>query len=122
MRKLLLVSLAAFCIPMLVFAGPKSDKKTTKKKKGKTEAVTPPADPKKTEYDKLIEGMKRQEGMLCAYTKEGKLLLELGSEAFKHDYLLATRLAETSNTGVGVAGQMQCEPLCFYFSTESINV
>lgn len=47
MRKLLLVSLAAFCIPMLVFAGPKSDKKTTKKKKGKTEAVTPPADPKK---------------------------------------------------------------------------
>lgn len=122
MRKLLLVSLAAFCIPMLVFAGPKSDKKTTKKKKGKTEAVTPPADPKKTEYDKLIEGMKRQEGMLCAYTKEGKLLLELGSEAFKHDYLLATRLAETSNTGVGVAGQMQCEPLCFYFSTDSINV
>ena len=66
MRKLLLVSLAAFCISMLVFAVPKSDKKTTKKKKGKTEAVTPPADPKKTEYDKLIECIKSHEGIPCA--------------------------------------------------------
>lgn len=123
MRKILLLLCAvSLCLPILASAGPKPGKKTTKKKKGKTEVVTPPADPKKTEYDKLIEGMKKHEGMLTAYTKEGKLLLDLTPGAFKHDYLLATRLTETSNTGVGVAGQMQREPLCFYFSTDSINV
>ena len=125
MRKLLLLSLTALlCVSASTFAGQKSDKKPSKKKKGKTEAAAPapPADPKKVEYNKLIEGMNNQQGMLNSYFKEGKLLLELTPQSFKHDYLLATRLAETSNTGVGVAGQMQIDPLCFYFSTDSVNV
>ena len=77
MRKILLLLCAvSLCLPILASAGPKPGKKTTKKKKGKTEVVTPPADPKKTEYDKLIEGMKKHEGMHTAHTKERKLLLD----------------------------------------------
>lgn len=65
MRKILLLLCAvSLCLPILASAGPKPGKKTTKKKKGKTEVVTPPADPKKTEYDKLIEGMKNMKECL----------------------------------------------------------
>lgn len=122
MKKIIVMMLAvALVVPMATPAWAKK-KKEEEKRPAMVAPQQSPADKAKAEFEKQKASMKKMAGMFVAYTKDGKLLLELSAEAMKHDYLLATRIGNTSNTQVGVAGQMATGPICVNFSTDSVNV
>lgn len=85
-----------------------------KKKKEKTEQT---ADTTRSGYDKLIAGSKAAKGMFNTYlTKKNELLMEIPDSMLNRAYLISNRIAATSDTRMGVAGEMVTTPTMIRFS------
>lgn len=96
-----------------------------KKSKGKSLAsLTVKKDSVNADYKKVIKDGTIVRGLFTTITnkKEGKLYFELSDSAFQHIYLLANRVAATSNTQDFVAGQMATQPLMIRFSHDDQKV
>jgi len=76
------------------------------------------------DYKKITKEAKTQKGFFITHlnSKEGKLYFEISDSAFAHTYLLANRVASTSNTRDFVAGQMITSPMLIRFSKDNQNV
>ncbi|MCP9610987.1 zinc-dependent metalloprotease [Coprobacter tertius] len=100
--------------------------KTRSKSKKKTPAIEMKKDSvssSSSAYKKAIAGAIKKEGLFTTFfTKENKLYFEIPDSAFKHTYLLSSRIAETSNTQDYVAGQMATRPFMIKFSKDNNNV
>lgn len=74
-------------------------------------------------YNDILKESTTKKGLLTThFTKKNKLYLEISESDFSHTYLLANRIASTSNTTDFVAGQMVTNPLVVRFSRDSVNV
>lgn len=112
--------LLALCLP-LSMVYPLNPFKTLVKESVSTVKKDSVATPK--DYNKLIKDAATKQGLLTThFTKKNKLYFELSDSAFQHTYLLANRIASTSNTKDFVAGQMATNPLVIRFSKDSVNV
>ncbi len=116
MRRLF-ISLLAITLLMPALAA-QNDYFFRGKKKAKQEA---PA--KKSKYDESTDGAKMTEGIFTVYfTKKNDLLFAIPDSAFDREYLLASRVAATSDTRENVAGQMSTRPFLIRFSKDKANV
>ena len=72
----------------------------------------------------MTKGAHTQKGLFTVIynAKEGKLYFEIPDSAFSRSYILANRVAATSNTREYVAGQMATTPLLIRFSKDERNV
>ncbi len=113
--------LASMCISSAT-AGPRLDFwNRNKKKKEKTEQKADTASISK--YDKLIKGSKQEKGLFKAFvTPKNNLLFEIPDSMFNRVYLLSNRIATTSDTQLGVAGQMATAPAMIRFSKNNQTV
>lgn len=96
-----------------------------KKSKGKQLAsLVVKKDSANADYKKITKDGTIVKGLFTTITnkKEGKLYFELSDSAFLHTYLLANRVAATSNTQDYVAGQMATQPLIIRFSHDEQKV
>lgn len=86
--------------------------------------LTAKSDSTKTDYAKVTKGGKKDTGLFTVIynSKSGKLYFELPDSAFSHQYILANRMAATSDTQDFVAGQMINTPLLIQFSKDERNV
>lgn len=120
MRKttgLLLFALAA------MMACPQADAKRRNKKK--TPAIAALAkDSVNADYKKVTKDATTQKGLFTTHynAKEGKLYFEIPDSAFSRSYILANRVAATSNTRDYVAGEMATTPLLIRLSKDERNV
>lgn len=120
MRKttgLLLFTLAA------MMACPQADAKRRNKKK--TPAIAALAkDSVNADYKKVTKDATTQKGLFTTHynAKEGKLYFEIPDSAFSRSYILANRVAATSNTRDYVAGEMATTPLLIRLSKDERNV
>lgn len=96
-------------------AGKKDEKKEEKKD---------PEKEKKEKYEKLIKDCQSKKGLFTVHfnKKDNKLYWEMPEKAFERDYLLANRLASTSNPNDFVAGQMIKNPVMLRFSKDENRV
>lgn len=95
----------------------------SKSKKKQVAIPTASKDSTAGKYQKLVKGAQSGTGMLAThFTKDYKLYLELPDSAFTHLFLLANRIAETSNTQDFVAGQMVSRPFVIKFSKNEQSV
>ncbi len=94
-----------------------------KKKTSKAKAVltTVAKDSVNADYAKVTKGAVVKHGLFTTIhnAKEGKLYFEIPDSAFSRLYLLANRVAATSNTRDMVAGQMATTPIAFRFSKDA---
>ena len=91
-----------------------------KKKKEKTEQTT---DTTRSSYDKLIAGSKTAKGMFNTFiTKKNELLIEIPDSMLNRVYLISNRIAATSDTRMGVAGEMVTDPTMIRFSRNEQTV
>lgn len=75
------------------------------------------------DFAKAISGSKSYKGMFNAYLdKTGKLMFEIGDEAFDHTYLLVNRINSVSLTTDYVAGQMCSSPMLITFTRDEGKV
>ena len=96
-----------------------------RKNKKKNNAITALAkDSVNADYKKVTKGAHTQKGLFTVIynAKEGKLYFEIPDSAFSRSYILANRVAATSNTREYVAGQMATTPLLIRFSKDERNV
>lgn len=95
-----------------------------KSKKKSLNLLTAKSDSTKTDYAKVTKGGKKDTGLFTVIynSKSGKLYFELPDSAFSHQYILANRMAATSDTQDFVAGQMINTPLLIQFSKDERNV
>lgn len=86
--------------------------------------LTAKSDSTKTDYAKVTKGGKKDTGLFTVIynNKSGKLYFELPDSAFHRQYILANRMAATSDTQDFVAGQMINTPLLIQFSKDERNV
>ncbi|MCD8317773.1 MAG: zinc-dependent metalloprotease [Paraprevotella sp.] len=77
-----------------------------------------------TDYKKLPKGAQTQKGLFTTLynAKEGKLYFEIPDSAFNQIYILANRVAATSDTRDFVAGQIATQPLLIRFTKDERNV
>ncbi len=75
-------------------------------------------------YSKIIKDAKRYDGLFTTYfnAKTGKLYIEMCDSAFAGVYMIANRVASTSDTRDYVAGQMATTPLTVRFTKDERNV
>ncbi len=75
-------------------------------------------------YAKTIKDAKRHNGLFTMFfnAKTGKLYMEMTKESFDKTYMLANRIASTSDTQDYVAGQMATTPLLIRFTKDERNV
>ena len=73
---------------------------------------------------KAVKGMERKEGLFTLYfhQEKGELYFELPQTAFSQTYMLASRIASTSDGSDYVAGQMNVQPFPISFSNDGRNV
>lgn len=76
------------------------------------------------DYKKVIKDAVIKKGMFTTIynSKEGKLYFELSDSALMHTYMIANRVAETSNTQDYVAGQMATNPIMFRITKDDSKV
>lgn len=76
------------------------------------------------DYKKVTKNAITQKGLFTTLynAKEGKLYFEIPDSAFRKTYILANRVAATSNTRDFVSGQMATQPLLIRFSKDERNV
>ncbi len=101
----------------ICFAPPSLNTQAKSKKKS-LNLLTAKSDSTKTDYAKVTKGGKKDTGLFTVIynSKSGKLYFELPDSAFSHQYILANRMAATSDTQDFVAGQMIPTLLCSYSS------
>lgn len=101
----------------ICFAPPSLNTQAKSKKKS-LNLLTAKSDSTKTDYAKVTKGGKKDTGLFTVIynSKSGKLYFELPDSAFSHQYILANRMAATSDTQDFVAGQMINTPLLIQFS------
>ena len=114
--------LQLICLAGLIAAVPASAKK--KKSAPATPAVAVKDSARVgNDYTKITKGATSKSGLFTTHlSKDNKLYFELPDSAFKHSYLLANRMAATSNTKDYVAGQMIGSPKMIRFSKDGQNV
>ena len=97
-------------------------KKKSKESKNPLEIVK--KDSVNTEYKKVTKDATKQEGLFTTFynAKEGKLYFEMPDSVFSKTFILANRIAATSNTSDFVAGQMATTPLLIKFSKDERKV
>ncbi len=95
-----------------------------KKKNKKIDLTTLKKDSIPSDYGKIIKGGSVSKGLfsLIYKGKEGKLYFEIPDSAFSRQYILANRIASTSNTQDFVAGQMITTPMLIELSKDERNV
>ena len=93
------------------------------KKKKKVDIVQK-KDSTNSDYAKLTRGAVGKPGLFMTWYKTDKneLYFELPDSAFNHTYMLANRIARTSDTQDFVAGQMVSAPLMIRFSKDNQKV
>ena len=110
---------------LLLFVSGVSNATVAKKNKKK---VINPIELKKdsvnADYKKVTKDAVSKKGLFTTFLskKENNLYFEIPDSAFSHTYLLANRIAETSNTQDYVAGQMATTPLMIRFSKDDQKV
>lgn len=112
---LLLLAVLAAC--------PQADAKRKNKKKA-TAVAALAKDSVGADYKKVTKGAETRHGLFTVLynAKEGKLYFEIPDSAFSRSYILANRVAATSNTREYVAGQMATTPLLIRWSKDERNV
>lgn len=100
----------------------KAEKEAKKRKKKGLPDPAPapqPIDP----YTKVTQGFQKFQGLFTTHiNKDGVVLFEIPDTAFNKSYILASRVAETSNNSELVAGQMAKNPILIRFSRDSKRV
>lgn len=114
---LLAIAMAIFAILPNVEA-----KKKSKETKSALEIVK--KDSISADYKKVTKDAITQEGLFTTLynAKEGKLYFEMPDSVFCKTYILANRIAATSNTKDFVAGQMATTPLLIKFTKDERKV
>ena len=117
MKKLLLVAVVA-----LMASPAQLSAKTKKKNKGVDSTLVSKL--KTDDWSRTVKGARKMDGMFPVYlnSKDGKLFFELADSLMGRDYILANRVAQTSNTHDYVAGQMVDRPQLVRFSRDSTKV
>ncbi len=115
---LILLLSACFVYPTAVEARKKN------KKKAATTLTVAVKDTVNADYKKVTKGANKQKGLFTTLynAKEGKLYFEIPDSAFCRTYLLANRVAATSDTRDYVAGQMATTPIAFRLTKDERNV
>ncbi len=111
-----------FLAAALTVCPPADAKRKNKKKQNALAALA--KDSVNADYKKLTKGAHTQKGLFTTLynAKEGKLYFEIPDSAFSRTYILANRVAATSNTREYVAGEMATTPLLIRFSKDERNV
>lgn len=93
-------------------------------KKKKTSLPALKTDSLGSGYNKIAKGAKKYKGMftLLWNAKEGKLYFEIPDTLFGKTFMLANRVAQTSNTRDYVAGQMVGSPFLITFTKNAKTV
>ena len=101
---------------------PTEAKRKSKKNKNAIAALV--KDSVNADYKKVIKNAAVQKGLFTTLynAKEGKLYFEIPDSAFGRTYILANRVAATSNTRDFVAGQIATQPLLIRFSKDERNM
>ena len=104
-------------------ACPQAEARRKNKKKNQAIAALV-KDSVSADYKKVTKGARTQKGLFTVIfnAKEGKLYFEIPDSAFSRSYILANRVAATSNTREYVAGQMATTPMLIRFSKDERNV
>ena len=116
--------LSTLVLAVSICFAPPSLNTQAKSKKKSLNLLTAKSDSTKTDYAKVTKGGKKDTGLFTVIynSKSGKLYFELPDSAFSHQYILANRMAATSDTQDFVAGQMINTPLLIQFSKDERNV
>lgn len=111
-----------FLAAALTVCPPADAKRKNKKKQNALAALA--KDSVNADYKKVTKGAQTQKGLFTTLynAKEGKLYFEIPDSAFSRTYILANRVAATSNTREYVAGEMATTPLLIRFSKDERNV
>ena len=120
MRKSTGITLAL--LATLAVCQPTEAKRKSKKNKNAITALV--KDSVNADYKKVTKNAAVQKGLFTTLynAKEGKLYFEIPDSAFGRTYILANRVAATSNTRDFVAGQIATQPLLIRFSKDERNV
>lgn len=120
MKKGMKMALVLFSV--LAVCQPTEAKRKSKKDKKAVPAMV--KDSVNADYKKITKNATVQKGLFTTLynAKEGKLYFEIPDSAFKQVYILANRVAATSDTRDFVAGQMATNPLLIRFSKDERNV
>lgn len=99
---------------------------TAKKKKTNKNLLSLTKDSTTTnsDYTKILKDSKKTVGLFTVIykAKDDKLYFEMPDSAFGKSYMLANRIASTSNTNDFVAGQMATNPMLIRFSKDDRSV
>jgi hypothetical protein len=116
------VSILAVILALFVCMPNVNAKKKSKDSKNPLEVVK--KDSVNADYKKISKDAIKQEGLFTTLfnAKEGKLYFEMSDSVFSKTYILANRIAATSNTRDFVAGQMATTPLLIKFSKDERKV
>jgi hypothetical protein len=95
-----------------------------KKKKKKIDLTALKTDSINADYKKITKDGSVSQGLftLIFKGKEGKLYFEIPDSAFSRQYILANRIASTSDTQDFVAGQMVTTPMLIQLTKDERNV
>lgn len=103
-----------------------SEPVSAKKKKAKNSLLSLAKDSTtaNSDYTKIVKGGKKTVGLFTVIYKEkdDKLYFEIPDSAFSKSYMLANRIASTSNTNDFVAGQMATNPMLLRLSKDERSV
>lgn len=98
-------------------------KKKNKKTTQDTLAVKKKEPEGMADYKKAIKDATTAKGLFTTHlNKDNKLYFELADSVFSRYYILANRIAETSNTHDFVSGQMATRPILIRFSKDNNKV
>ena len=114
--------IAFVLLATLAVCQPTEAKRKSKKNKNAIAALV--KDSVNADYKKVTKNAAVQKGLFTTLynAKEGKLYFEIPDSAFGRTYILANRVAATSNTRDFVAGQIATQPLLIRFSKDERNV
>ncbi len=111
-----------FLIAVLLSCPPAEAKRKNKKKQNAIAMLA--KDSVNADYRKMTKDARITHGLFTILynAKEGKLYFEIPDSAFSRTYILANRVAATSNTQEYVAGQMATTPLLIRLGKDERNV
>lgn len=82
----------------------------SKKKAKKEQAATKDSTSRKSSvspYQKFVSGSKKQNGLFTIHTVEGKTFFEIPASALNKDMIMSSKISESSDSQVAMAGEMQ---------------
>lgn len=114
---------SAWALSALLFAAQPMVAKT-KKAKNSLLSLAKDSTTTNSDYTKILKDSKKKVGLFTIIykEKEDKLYFEIPDSAFSKSYMLANRIASTSNTNDFVAGQMATTPMLIRFSKDARSV